>query len=56
MLGGGGVQLTNVPCLRELNLADNMLGDDGVEALSVGLKGHPCLERLVRCGECCRSF
>lgn len=36
-----------VPCLRELNLADNMLGDDGVEGLAAGLPGHPCLESLV---------
>lgn len=36
-----------MPCLRELNLADNMLGDDGVESLSAGLVGHPCLEALI---------
>lgn len=36
-----------MPCLRELNLADNMLGDDGVEALAAGLVSHPCLEILI---------
>lgn len=41
------LQPSNAPCLRELNLADNMLGDDGVEGMSVGLEGHPCLEILV---------
>ena len=38
---------TQVPCLRDLNLADNMLGDDGVEGVAAGLAGHPCLEALV---------
>lgn len=38
---------TQVPCLRDLNLADNMLGDDGVEGLAAGLAGHPCLEALT---------
>lgn len=37
-----------VPCLQELNLADNMLGDDGAEDLGAGLYGHPCLNHLVR--------
>lgn len=37
-----------VPCLRELVVADNMLGDDGAEDLAEGLKGHPCLGTLVR--------
>ncbi|CAM9792086.1 unnamed protein product, partial [Ectocarpus sp. 8 AP-2014] len=43
----GGAQWGQVPCLRELVLADNMLGDDGAEDLAEGLKGHPCLETLI---------
>ncbi|CAM9474289.1 unnamed protein product, partial [Ectocarpus fasciculatus] len=45
--GGGGAQWGQVPCLRELVLADNMLGDDGAEDLAEGLKGHPCLQTLI---------
>lgn len=37
-----------MPCLQELNLADNMLGDDGAEHVAAGLHGHPCLKHLVR--------
>ncbi|CAN0192804.1 unnamed protein product, partial [Ectocarpus sp. 12 AP-2014] len=43
----GGAQWGQVPCLRELVLADNMLGDDGAEDLAEGLTGHPCLETLI---------
>ncbi|CAN0200521.1 unnamed protein product [Pylaiella littoralis] len=43
----GAGQWGQVPCLRELNLANNMLGDDGTEHLSTGLSGHPCLETLI---------
>ncbi|CAM9887152.1 unnamed protein product, partial [Laminaria digitata] len=45
--GEGAGQWGQVACLRELNLADNILGDDGVEDLSEGLLGHPCLETLI---------
>ncbi|CAM9590049.1 unnamed protein product, partial [Scytosiphon promiscuus] len=48
LAGGDGTgRWGQVPCLQELILADNMLGDDGAEDLAAGLYGHPCLKHLV---------